>query len=151
MTVPIAGAIFGDLGLSLFVGSAIFDDLGLSLFVAQDPTERQRCPPRVGQWRRTPTWWDPSLHARTRAGLPAGPVLAVGLFRVGVLRLTILASCHWLVRAMFLLQRMFGVLRGLGFIWMMFVSCRCFKISAMINSNGCWSLEGFIYVFHDVP
>ncbi len=47
---------------------------------------------------------------------------------------------------MFLLQRMLGVLKGLGFIFMMFASCQCFKTSGMINSNCCWGLEGFICI-----
>ena len=35
--------------------------------------------------------------------------------------------------------------------FMMLPSCQCFKISAMINSNGCWSLEGLYLYVHDVP
>ena len=33
-TFCVAGAVFGDLGVSLFVAGAVFGDLGASLFVA---------------------------------------------------------------------------------------------------------------------
>ena len=34
MSLFVAGAAFGDLGVSLFVAGAVFGDLGVSLFVA---------------------------------------------------------------------------------------------------------------------